>query len=74
MVIYIEVYGIVFLLVDVIEMGVLILGLSQFELEFLQEVQEEVLCYISSLKLSIGYGELVFGMVVFMKVSMVMKY
>ncbi|MGG0025446.1 beta-ketoacyl synthase N-terminal-like domain-containing protein [Bacillus inaquosorum] len=71
---YIEAHGIASPLADAIEMGALTSGLSQLELELPQEVQEEAPCYISSLKPSIGHGELVSGMAALMKVSMAMKH
>ncbi|MER0466096.1 beta-ketoacyl synthase N-terminal-like domain-containing protein [Bacillus cabrialesii subsp. cabrialesii] len=71
---YVEAHGIASPLADAIEMGALTSGLSQTELELSQEVREEAPCYISSLKPSIGHGELVSGMAALMKVSMAMKH
>ncbi|MBU2659023.1 beta-ketoacyl synthase N-terminal-like domain-containing protein [Bacillus cabrialesii] len=71
---YVEAHGIASPLADAIEMGALTSGLSQPELELSQEVREEAPCYISSLKPSIGHGELVSGMAALMKVSMAMKH
>ncbi|TYS11709.1 methyltransferase [Bacillus subtilis] len=71
---YIEAHGIASPLADAIEIGALTSGLSQLESELPQEVQEEAPCYISSLKPSIGHGELVSGMAALMKVSMAMKH
>ncbi|PTU27759.1 polyketide synthase [Bacillus subtilis] len=68
---YIEAHGIASPLADAIELEALKSGCSQMEL---QEIQEEAPCYISSLKPSIGHGELVSGMAAIMKVSMAMKH
>ncbi|MGF2819215.1 beta-ketoacyl synthase N-terminal-like domain-containing protein [Bacillus subtilis] len=71
---YIEAHGIASPLADAIEIEALKSGCSQLELELPQEVREEAPCYISSLKPSIGHGELVSGMAALMKVSMAMKH
>ncbi|KAA6449525.1 beta-ketoacyl synthase N-terminal-like domain-containing protein [Bacillus swezeyi] len=71
---YVEAHGIASPLADAIEIDALKSGYSQLEMEQSQQLQEETPCYISSLKPTIGHGELVSGMAALMKVSMAMRH
>ncbi|MCY8472948.1 beta-ketoacyl synthase N-terminal-like domain-containing protein [Bacillus halotolerans] len=71
---YIEAHGIASPVADVIEVEALKSGYRQLESEHSHQLQGEMPCYISSLKPSIGHGELVSGMAALMKVSMAMQH